>query len=100
MAEPNIEELTQAVERQHGGTATPLQSVHVKEAFRGQTVWEGDVQVFQVSDHPKANRAYAWSAPIKGTGKHRIYAMLRVPPIDSPQAAVRATIAADHRGGK
>lgn len=97
MAEPSIEELTQAVERQHGGSATPLQAVHVKEAFRGQTLWEGDVQVFQISDHPKTNRAYAWSAPIKGSTKRRIYAVLRIAPIDSPQAAVRAAIAAESR---
>lgn len=97
MTEPSIDELTQAVERQHGGTATPLQTVHVKEAFRGQTIWEGDVQVFQISDHPKTNRAYAWSALVKGTTKRRIYAVLRIPPVDSPQAAVRAAIAADSR---
>ena len=92
-----MEELTRAVERQHGGTAVPLESVRVKEAFRGQTLWEGDVQVFQLADHPKTNRAYAWSAPVKGSTKRRIYAVLRVAPIDSPQAAVRAAIAAESR---
>ena len=55
------------------------------------------MQVFQISDHPKTNRAYAWSAPIKGSTKRRIYAVLRIAPIDTPQAAVRAAIAAESR---
>ena len=31
----------------------------VKEIFRGQTVWDGTVEKFAVTGHPRANRAYA-----------------------------------------
>ena len=33
----------------------------VHEVFRGETVWQGDVEVFDLTGHPKAKRAYAWS---------------------------------------
>jgi hypothetical protein len=40
--------------------------VPVKETFKGSTVWEGIVHVFDLEDHPKATRAYAWSSPAGG----------------------------------
>jgi hypothetical protein len=81
----------------HGGTATLSQSVPVHETFEGKTVWEGAVHVFDLTGHPKATRAYAWSSPIEGSAKRRFFAVLHQPPVDSPQAAVRAAIVAEHR---
>ena len=92
--------LKQAIESQHGGKATFLQSVPVRETHEGATVWEGVVQVFDLTGHPKASRAYAWSSPIEGSTKRRFFAVLHIPPIDSPVAAVRAAIIAEHRAGK
>lgn len=92
------EQLREAVERQHGGTATLVQSVPVKETFEGATVWEGVIHVFDLAGNPKATRAYAWSSPIEGSTKRRFFAVLHIPPIDSPVAAVRAAIVAEHRG--
>lgn len=89
--------LKHAIESQHGGTATFVESVPVKETFEGKTVWEGVVSVFALVGHPKASRAYAWSHPVEGSTKHRFFAVLHVPPVDSPQAAVRAAIVADNR---
>src|SRR3979409_1992959 len=86
-----------AVENMHGGTATLTQSVPVRETFEGKPVWEGVVHVFDLSGHPTATRAYAWSSPIEGSTKRRFFAVLHQPPIDSPQAAVRAAIVAEHK---
>jgi hypothetical protein len=58
------------------------------------------VHVFDLAGHPKASRAYAWSSPIEGSTKRKFYAVLHVPPIDSPQKAVRASIVADSRRTK
>jgi hypothetical protein len=91
------DQLRAAVERLHGGTATLDQSVPVREAFEGKTVWEGVVHVFDLAGHPIATRAYAWSSPIEGGTKRRFFAVLHQPPIDSPRAAVRAAIVAEHR---
>jgi hypothetical protein len=93
-------ELERAVESQHGGTAAFVQSVPIHEAHAGQTVWEGVVHVFDLIGHPKATRAYAWSSPIEGSAKRRFFAVLHIPPIDSPQKAVRAAIVAEHRAAK
>ncbi len=60
------DQLREAVERMHGGTATLAQSVPVRETFDGKTVWEGVVHVFDLSGHPTATRAYAWYSPIEG----------------------------------
>lgn len=88
-------ELALAVERLYGGKATQVQSVPIREAFEGKAAWEGVVHVFDLAGHPKAARAYAWSSPIAGSTKRKFYAVLHVPPIDTPQKAVRASIVAD-----
>ena len=90
-------DLKRAVESQHGGTATFVESVQVKETFDGNTVWDGAVSVFALVGHPKASLAYAWSYRVEGSTKHRFYAVLHIPPVDSPQAAVRAAIVAESR---
>jgi len=41
-----------------------------------------------------------WSSPIEGSTKRRYYAVLHVPPIDSPEKAVRAAIVQDYKTGK
>lgn len=89
--------LKTAVESQHGGTATLVQSVPVTERHGGATVWEGVVHVFDLSGHPTAARAYAWSSPIDGSDKRRFFAVLHQGPIKSPADAVRAAIVAEHR---
>jgi hypothetical protein len=91
-------ELKMAIETQHGGTATLAQSVPVRETFKGSTVWEGVVHVFDLAGHPKATRAYVWSSPIEGSDKRRFFAVLHMGPIKSPVDAVRAAIVAENRG--
>jgi hypothetical protein len=100
MAEVEADQLKQAVEGMHGGTATLSQSVPVHEEFEGKVVWEGVVHVFDLTGHPTATRAYAWSSPIEGSTKRQFFAVLHQPPVDSPQAAVRAAIVARHRTAK
>jgi hypothetical protein len=51
--------LAKAIYDLHGRKATWVKSVPVKEAFEGETVWEGVVQVFDLINHPKATRCYA-----------------------------------------
>ncbi|MGJ0535325.1 hypothetical protein [Methylocystis sp.] len=53
------EALIEAIESQHGGIATHVESVPLKETFEGQTVWEGVVEVFDIEGNPKTTRAYA-----------------------------------------
>lgn len=97
MIDVDAKQLKQAVESQHGCTATLAHSVPVKETFGGKTVWEGIVHVFRIHGHPRANTAYAWSSPIEGSDKRRFFAVLHIPPITSPVDAVRAAIVAERR---
>ena len=99
MSDIDVEQLREAVERMHGGTATLAQSVPVRETFEGRPVWEGVVHVFDLAGHPTATRAYAWSSPIEGSAKRRFFAVLHTERINSPREAVRAAIVAEHRKG-
>jgi hypothetical protein len=45
MGDYNLDQLREAVERMHGGTAAFAQSVPVRETFEGKSVWEGVVQI-------------------------------------------------------
>jgi hypothetical protein len=84
-----------------GCNATWLESSPVHEVFRGKTVWEGDVEVFSVSGHPKAKKAYAWSHPENADGiGERFVAVLEIPPVVSPITAVRASIVAEAKKKK
>lgn len=98
MSEVSPSQLKQAVESQHGGTATFVQAVPVHEKQGDQTVWYGTVSVFDLAGHPKANRAYAWSYEVPGGGgKRRFIAVLHLGPITGPVEAVRAAIVAEAR---
>jgi hypothetical protein len=97
MTEISPSELRIAVEHQHGGVAILAQSVPVKETFAGAVIWEGVVHVFDLTGHPTATRVYAWSSPIEGSDKRRIFAVLHQGPVKSPTDAVRAAIVAEHR---
>ena len=82
----------QAIRDLHGCDATWVESVEVRESFDGEPVWEGHVQVFDLRGHPTASRCYAWSHEVEGSERRRFVVVLHQPPVDSPVAAVRATI--------
>ena len=87
-----MEDLKRAVERLHNCKASHVEDIAVIEKFGSQTVWEGLVSVFRIEGHPQTDTCYAWASPIEGSDKKRFYAVLKVPPVDSPEKAVRAVI--------
>lgn len=93
----NIKQLQQTIEKLHNCTASYVTEINVTEKFDLQIVWEGIVHVFNIEGHPKANKCYAWSSPIDESTKRRYYAVLHIPPIDSPEKAIRASIVQDHK---
>jgi hypothetical protein len=86
-----IDELQNVIRDLHGTEATHVETVQVKETFQGQTVWEGDVEVFDLADHPKASRVYAWSHGDPDNPQH--ITVLQIPPAVTPQRAVQVAIA-------
>lgn len=91
-----VERLARAFRDLHGAEPTHIGSVHIVETFRGETAWEGDVELFELAGHPKATHGYAWSHETDSGGRKYV-AVLRVPPITSPETAVRAVIANEAR---
>lgn len=92
--------LKRTVEQIHGCQASLIEDVAVIEKFGEKTAWSGMVSVFNLTEHPQADKCYAWSSPIEGSTKRRYYAILHIPPIDSPEKAVRASIVHDYKAGK
>jgi hypothetical protein len=90
-----------AVSQLHDCGAVWLETVPVHEVFHGQTVWKGEVEVFDLNGHAKARRAYALShRDGQDDQGERFVTVLELPPVDSPVTAVRAPIAADSKRKK
>jgi hypothetical protein len=88
--------LQTAVQHLHNYAAVHRETVPVHEVFKGQTVWKGDVEVYDLTGHPKAKRAYAWShREGKNDEGERFVAVLEIPPVDSAKKAVQVQIVKD-----
>ena len=97
MAEVSTTALQGVIRYLHGCGSQFVESVPVTETFNGETIWEGVVQVFDLVNHPTAERAYAWSHVFEQSGNRRFVVVLHEEPVDSPQTAVRAAVAAEHQ---
>lgn len=96
-----IEELQAAILNLHGCTSTYIETVPVHEEFQGETVWQGEVEVFEIEGHPKATRAYAWGHATGEDDQARRYvAVLELPPVNSPQTAVKAAVMSEIKDAK
>jgi len=94
----NLEELRDVVQTLHGGVATYRESVPVKEVWKGQTVWDGVVEVFDLHGHPKTDTAYAWSHDTDDPEHPRRHvAVLHIPPAISPKTAVQTALVQEYR---
>jgi hypothetical protein len=94
----HITELRDVIHKLHGAHATHRESVPVKEVFKGETVWEGIVEVFDLHGHPGTNRVYAWSHETDDPDNPRRHVtVLHIPPAISPITAVRTFIVQEFR---
>ena len=93
-----IKELGETIYSLHGAKAKHAKSVPVKEVFNGQTVWDGVVEVFDLTGHPKTDKAYAWAHDTDDP-RHpkRHVTVLHIPPATSPELAVRVFIVQEYR---
>jgi hypothetical protein len=86
-----IEDIRLAVEVMHDCAAKHECSVPAIEIFGKDEIWEGVVEMFALTGHPKAKRCYAWNF-LDDDAEPRYIAVLELPPVTSPNAAVRAAI--------
>jgi hypothetical protein len=98
MASDSIKTLQEAIKATHGCDSRHAGSEQVYELFEGQTAWQGTVEVFDLIGHPKAKRAYAWT--YEDGEQNKTVTVLGIPPVDSPQSAVKVAIAAKAKQSK
>jgi len=97
----HIAELRDVIHKLHGGTATHVESVPVKEVFQGKTVWDGIVEVFRLEGHTKTDTVYAWLHDTGDPEKPPVHVtVLHIHPALSPLAAVRAFIVQEFRNAQ
>ena len=92
-----LDHLRDAIHKLHGGTATHVESVPVKEVWNGETIWDGIVEVFDLEGHPKASRVYAWTNETDDPANPHHVTVLHLGPIKSAVDAVRAAIVQEFR---
>jgi len=93
-----LDELKTVIRELHGADAVHIRSVPVKEIFRGEVVWNGIVEVFDLVGHPTAKMIYAWAHDTNDPQHPRRHVtVLHVSPVTSAVAAVRAAIAQEFR---
>lgn len=96
-----IEELRSVIKKLHGVDSCHVESVPVKEVFKGKTVWDGVVEVFDLVGHPKAPKVYAWAHDTDNPKQPRKHVtVLHIPPVTSPLLAVRAAIVREFRANE
>ena len=94
----DIHELRSVIRKLHNARAKHVRSVPITETHKGQTVWDGVVEVFDLIGHPKADRIYAWSHDTGDPANPKHYVtVLHIPPVTSPETAVRAAIVQEFR---
>jgi hypothetical protein len=73
----------------------------VPSDFHGQTLWQGDVELFRLTGHPKAKRAHAWRR-LEGSKDERVrlVAVPEIPPAELAETAVRVQIIHDNKQGR
>ena len=90
-----------AIEHLHDCGANCRETVPVQEVFRGKTLWRGEVEVFDLYGHDKAKVCYGWSHPEGSEDKgERFVTVLQIPPVTSPETAVKMAIYSDIKKGK
>ena len=92
-------QLQRVIESQHGTKSTFVKSVQIHRLSGNKMNWNGIVHVFDLSNHPKAKRVFAWSSPISGSGAPRFFAVLQSGPIATPAQAVKAASSAIRKWG-
>jgi hypothetical protein len=87
MPSKDIIELQNAIRSTHGCESRWEASVRVEDKLEGKTAWNGTVEGFSLIGHPKAKHAYAWT--YRDGNQNRTTMVLKIPPVDSPQTAVK-----------
>lgn len=90
-----IDALESVILVKHKCMPTHRETIFVRaETEDKETVWEGEVETFDLTGHKEAKRCYAWRYT-DGRGGVKIFAVLENQFIDSAKRAVQAAIFMD-----
>lgn len=95
-----IEKFKLLLESEFHCRARHVASTPVFEVFRGK-IWDGIVETFDLEGYPKAKRCYVF--PFTDDDKPNAPAgkiIFEIPPVDSPESAVKEAIASKMRSSK
>ena len=93
-----VEILQQVIRNVHGCESRHLETIHVLEKFEGQIVWDGKVEIFELSDPFAGRKCFAWGCVEERPRKQRRYVtVLDAPNVTSAGQAVRASLISDSR---
>jgi hypothetical protein len=91
----NVDVMGAAIQLKHRCRQTHRKSVFVSEKLDNETIWEGFVEVFDLTGHPTARVCYAWQDFMSNGIK--IFTVLENQFIDSPSRAIQAAIFTDEQ---
>lgn len=92
-----LEEPESAIAKLHRCGVEPVETAPVEVFLGEKPAWTGNVTVVEATGEPKAKRRNAWGFPSE-VGALEAIANLGIPPVDSPEMAVRFAIASQPRG--
>ena len=96
MGAEDIELISRVIREREGCDCKHLKTVPIKEEFEGKTIWQGEVEVFEIAGHDRARFCYGWGY-LEDGGKRMVHLIFGIPPVDSPQKAVQVFIANTER---
>ena len=83
-----LSRLQAAIMQLHNCSATWCKSVYAEEVSRGEVVWSGKVEVFDLTGHPKAKHCYGWRHAEPG----QFITVLELPPVTDAYIAVKVGV--------
>jgi len=88
-----LKQIVEAFRKLHHCACEHESTVPVREMFQGKVAWDGEVETMRLIGHPKTGRGYAWGFK-EPEGRWEITTVLEIPPVTSPQTAVKIAISA------
>jgi hypothetical protein len=89
-----IARLQAIIQTSYSCKAAYRRTVRVQESLPDGLEWNGEVDVFWLTEHPGAKRCFAWQ---DATADSDVITVLEAPPVIGPATAVRAVLAGRQR---
>ncbi len=83
-----LEAIQDAIKKGYGLEATHIKTISVNFKHDGESIWDGEVEVFEIKGHAEAKQAYGWGFK-KDDGAIEFVTVLEKPPVDGPETAVK-----------